>query len=223
MLLAAGHAGGGVRVHLLDASGGVSSTNEPSVPMHRDAVSCLFYVPGAHILLTGSVDSTVRVWPLDQSPFPKGAGIPAIPSAVLSGHEAPVTCVAGCADLGVVVSGASDGTARFIRRLLANSPGPGNSPIRSVAISGRGTCVALAEDGALFVIDLNAAFLHAAPPHEDPPRAFTLSPDSALLLLTRRSGQVDALWADTLEACQALAPPSRGLLQGPLPRAFWWS
>ena len=39
-------------------------------------------------------------------------------------------CVAGCAALGVVVSGASDGTvllhslrkARFIRTLLANSP-----------------------------------------------------------------------------------------------------
>uniref|UniRef100_UPI003590263B lipopolysaccharide-responsive and beige-like anchor protein isoform X2 n=1 Tax=Myxine glutinosa TaxID=7769 RepID=UPI003590263B len=84
---------------------------------HWDVVTCLARSEergrdGDCIVVSGSRDATVLLWPWNnrQSELGERHGQQRVPSAVLTGHETEVTCVAVCADLGLVLSGEAEGT-----------------------------------------------------------------------------------------------------------------
>ena len=169
-VVSGGHWDNTIKITSLDSGRVVQS-----VSGHQDVVSCLalvpYYIPNpavvaairsalpssiaanpdagdlvTEVLVTGSLDATVRVWYL------AGGIVLPTPMHVLSGHDDAVTSVAVSPTLGLVVSGSCDGTVicyslvkgEYIRSIAAVIPPPmppagsGVSVDGSVAESDRG-------------------------------------------------------------------------------------
>eukprot|EP00761_Pharyngomonas_kirbyi_P000202 gb/GECH01000202.1/.p1 GENE.gb/GECH01000202.1/~~gb/GECH01000202.1/.p1 ORF type:complete len:3078 (+),score=643.06 gb/GECH01000202.1/:1-9234(+) len=95
-----------------DSSFTVTSLNSAllsqRVYRHKDVVTCLNICPEGDYVVTGSKDTTVMIWEIEQR---KSANvINPEPFHILYGHDDEVTTVTASLDLDVVVSGSKDGT-----------------------------------------------------------------------------------------------------------------
>ncbi|KAK2794927.1 hypothetical protein FQN52_006806 [Onygenales sp. PD_12] len=99
------------------------------LPGHTDKVNAVkFYTcpsSGTRLLLTGSVDRTIRIWSPTASSPPSFTHV-----ATLQGHENSINCLAVVEGSDVFVSGAADGTVRVWRVTVAdNGNGNGNGGV----------------------------------------------------------------------------------------------
>lgn len=79
-----------------------------SIVAHIDIVTCLALDETGTVLVSGSADTTLCVWPV----YTNGDTVTIGPQRrhILRGHDGAVTCVAVNSDLDIVVSGSHDGT-----------------------------------------------------------------------------------------------------------------
>lgn len=74
---------------------------------HGDAVSSLTFSPDGQWMVSGSLDSTIRLWSLED----QGATI--IPLFILGGHTGSVNSVEFSPKGALIASGSSDSTVRL--------------------------------------------------------------------------------------------------------------
>ena len=130
---------------------------------HHGVVTCLALSEDYSYLVTGSQDTTLRLYRLRLK-----SGQPAQFQATLFGHEEPVLCVAINPTFDVIVSGSSDGTAimynisegTYERTLLH----PKKHPIDLITSTATGATImySKADAGTLFHYSLNGKLLHTA-------------------------------------------------------------
>jgi len=140
------------------------------VRAHKDIVTCMTLSPDGSTLITGSRDTTLIVWEL------QNYTVPDTPSHILYGHSDAVTACALSTGLDVCVSGAKDSAVivhslkkgRYIRSLSSyaylrmgggvggvmtgggigagKGVGVGGKPITTIRISNRGHIIVYSED-----------------------------------------------------------------------------
>lgn len=139
-----------------------------SISAHQDIVTCIAISEKGEILATGSKDTTVMLWELDNgeatNDIPDGSYINPTPKHVLYGHDDEVLCVAVNSDLDVVVSASKDGSCiihtlrkgRYVRSMYP----PGGAPLRWVGISSQGYIVVYtAGESTLHLYSINGDHL----------------------------------------------------------------
>ena len=114
-----------------------------SLRAHTDVVSCLALTRDGTMLVTGSRDTTLMVWPIASIRGSSAAPLLSEkPRHVLHGHDDEVTCVEVSAEGNTVLSGSLDGSAivyslrsgQYIRTI----PHPTGAPVHLVALSSSG-------------------------------------------------------------------------------------
>ncbi|XP_061638780.1 neurobeachin isoform X3 [Phyllopteryx taeniolatus] len=177
---------------------------------HWDVVTCLArsesYIGGDCYIVSGSRDATLLLWYWSGRHHiigdnPVNSDYPA-PRAVLTGHEQEVACVAVCAELGLVISGAQDGpclvhtiTGDLLRALEA--PERWRRP-RLISVSSEGHCVIYYERGRFCNFSINGKLL-ARMELDDSSRAILLSSDGHNLVTGGDNGAVQVWQACSLK------------------------
>uniref|UniRef100_A0A8C6SE64 Neurobeachin n=1 Tax=Neogobius melanostomus TaxID=47308 RepID=A0A8C6SE64_9GOBI len=168
---------------------------------HRDVVTCLSrsesYIGGDCYVASGSRDATVLLWYWSGRHHvigdnPTDSERPS-PRAVLTGHDQEVACVAVCAELGLVFSGAKAGPClvhTITGELLRVLEGPDRclAP-RLLSVSSEGHCIVCYERGRFCNFSINGKLL-AHTEIDDAIRAMVLSSDGHTLLTGGDRGQV---------------------------------
>nr|XP_057936361.1 neurobeachin-like isoform X5 [Doryrhamphus excisus] len=168
---------------------------------HWDVVTCLArsesYIGGDCYIVSGSRDATLLLWYWSGRHHiigdnPVNTDFPA-PRAVLTGHDQEVACVAVCAELGLVISGAKDGpclvhtiTGDLLRALEA--PEHFRCP-RLISVSSEGHCIIYYERGRFCNFSINGKLL-AHMEVGDSTRAILLSSDGHNLVTGGDNGVV---------------------------------
>ncbi|XP_054650005.1 neurobeachin-like isoform X3 [Dunckerocampus dactyliophorus] len=168
---------------------------------HWDVVTCLArsesYIGGDCYIVSGSRDATLLLWYWSGRHHiigdnPVNTDYPA-PRAVLTGHDQEVACVAVCAELGLVISGAKDGpclihtiTGDLLRALEA--PEHFRCP-RLISVSSEGHCIIYYEKGHFCNFSINGKLL-AHMEVSDSTRAILLSSDGHNLVTGGDNGVV---------------------------------
>ena len=129
---------------------------------HHDVVSCLAVSDDDAYLVTGSLDTTLRLYALRT----KGATI-AEYKATLCGHEEPVLCVAVNTKRDLVVSGSCDGTVILYNisegKFESSLKHPSRQPVDLVSSTAAGSTVMYSKsDARLFLFTQNGGLLHHA-------------------------------------------------------------
>lgn len=167
---------------------------------HWDVVTCLTrsesYIGGNCYILSGSRDATLLLWywngksnGIGDNP---GSGT-TTPRAILTGHDYAITCAAICAELGLVLSGSTEGPCLIHSMngdLLRTLEGPENClKPRLIQASREGHCVIFYENGVFCTFSVNGK-LQASVETEDNIRAIQLSRDGQYLLTGGDNGVV---------------------------------
>ncbi|ELK25368.1 Lipopolysaccharide-responsive and beige-like anchor protein [Myotis davidii] len=167
---------------------------------HWDVVTCLTrsesYIGGNCYILSGSRDATLLLWYWNG----KSSGIgdnpgsgTTTPRAILTGHDYPITCAAICAELGLVLSGSTEGPCLIHSMngdLLRTLEGPENClKPKLIQASREGHCVIFYENGFFCTFSVNGK-LQATMETEDNIRAIQLSRDGQYLLTGGDNGVV---------------------------------
>ncbi|KAL9958919.1 hypothetical protein ACROYT_G035996 [Oculina patagonica] len=119
---------------------------------HTDVITCVSLDDDGHHLITGSRDTTCRLWGIAHQGG-VAQELKRTPLQTLYGHDKPITCVAMSWELDVVVSGSQDGTCiiytarkgeyvvtlRPMRTALCTQPSPCH--VTSLALSEYGNIV----------------------------------------------------------------------------------
>ncbi|CAL8349214.1 unnamed protein product [Arctogadus glacialis] len=173
---------------------------------HWDVVTCLArsesYIGGDCYVVSGSRDATLLLWywsgrhhaigdNANNSDFPA-------PRAVLTGHDHELVCVAVCAELGLVISGAKEGpclvhtiTGDLLRAL--EGPDSCGAP-RLITVSSEGHCIICYQGGPgqghLCTFSINGKLL-ASLELADSTRAILLSSDGQNLVTGGDRGVVE--------------------------------
>lgn len=179
-LMSVGYYDQSIKVHSMDSLQLHSSING----LHRGQITCIQASIDGTVVATGSEDGTVAVWVVDYEDFATsiadGVVYPGDVRSqeeflqcchVLLGHTTPITCVAVCTKLDVVVSGSRDGSiclhnirsGRFVRSFhidavsqkVKNMCAGNGIPVSKLAIHSDGIFVAYLCDGSLHVITVN--------------------------------------------------------------------
>ncbi|XP_049582620.1 neurobeachin isoform X3 [Syngnathus scovelli] len=177
---------------------------------HWDVVTCLArsesYIGGDCYIVSGSRDATLLLWYWSGRHHiigdnPVNGDYPA-PRAVLTGHDQEVACVAVCAELGLVISGAKDGpclvhtiTGDLLRALEA--PESWRQP-RLISVSSEGHCIVYYERGRFCNFSVNGKLL-AHMELRDSTRAMVLSSDGHNLATGGDNGVVQVWQACSLK------------------------
>ncbi|XP_061828501.1 neurobeachin-like isoform X1 [Nerophis lumbriciformis] len=168
---------------------------------HWDVATCLArsesYIGGDCYIVSGSRDATLLLWYWSGRHHiigdnPVNTDYPA-PRAVLTGHDQEVACVAVCAELGLVISGAKDGpclvhtiTGDLLRALEA--PEHFRCP-RLISVSSEGHCIVYYEGGRFCNFSINGKLL-AHMEISDSTRSVLLSSDGHNLVTGGDDGVV---------------------------------
>ncbi|XP_045058553.2 lipopolysaccharide-responsive and beige-like anchor protein isoform X1 [Desmodus rotundus] len=167
---------------------------------HWDVVTCLTrsesYIGGNCYILSGSRDATLLLWYWNG----KSSGIgdnpgsgTTTPRAILTGHDYEITCAAICAELGLVLSGSTEGPCLLHSMngdLLRTLEGPEKClKPKLIQASREGHCVIFYETGFFCTFSVNGK-LQATTETEDNIRAMQLSRDGQYLLTGGDSGVV---------------------------------
>ncbi|XP_077467130.1 neurobeachin-like isoform X1 [Stigmatopora argus] len=176
---------------------------------HWDVVTCLArsesYIGGDCYVVSGSRDATLLLWYWSGRHHiigdnPANNDYPA-PRAVLTGHDQEVACVAVCAELGLVISGAREGpclvhtiTGDLLRAL--EGPESWRRP-RLICVSSEGHCVVYYERGRFCNFGVNGKLLARAE-LDDSARAILLSSDGHNLVTGGDNGVVQVWRACSL-------------------------
>ncbi|KAF6095208.1 LPS responsive beige-like anchor protein [Phyllostomus discolor] len=170
---------------------------------HWDVVTCLTrsesYIGGNCYILSGSRDATLLLWYWNG----KSSGIgdnpgtgTTTPRAILTGHDYEITCAAVCAELGLVLSGSTEGPCLIHSMngdLLRTLEGPENClKPKLIQASREGHCVIFYETGFFCTFSVNGK-LQATTETNDNIRAMQLSRDGQYLL-TGGDGGVVVVW-----------------------------
>uniref|UniRef100_A0A3Q2QGZ1 Neurobeachin n=1 Tax=Fundulus heteroclitus TaxID=8078 RepID=A0A3Q2QGZ1_FUNHE len=170
---------------------------------HRDVVTCLArsesYIGGDCYVLTGSRDATLLLWywngkhsSVGENP---GAAI-TTPRAILTGHDCEVTCVSVCAELGLVISGCTEGPCLIHSMngdLLRSLEAPENClRPRLIQSSTEGHCMVYYDKGQFCLFSINGKLLRHMEVEESI-KAMLLSRDGQYLL-TGGDGGVVSVW-----------------------------
>ncbi|XP_034063019.1 neurobeachin isoform X1 [Gymnodraco acuticeps] len=169
---------------------------------HWDVVTCLArsesYIGGDCYIVSGSRDATLLLWYWSGRHHiigdnPNNSEYPA-PRAVLTGHDQEVVCVAVCAELGLVISGAKEGpclvhsiTGDLLRAL--EGPEYYQCP-RLISVSSEGHCIIYYERGRFCNFSINGKLL-AQMEVNDSTRAILLSSDGHNLVTGGDNGVVE--------------------------------
>ncbi|XP_066137133.1 lipopolysaccharide-responsive and beige-like anchor protein isoform X5 [Saccopteryx bilineata] len=167
---------------------------------HWDVVTCLTrsesYIGGNCYILSGSRDATLLLWYWNG----KSSGIgdnpgsgTTTPRAILTGHDYEITCAAVCAELGLVLSGSTEGPCLVHSMngdLLRTLEGPENClKPKLIQASREGHCVIFYENGSFCTFSVNGK-LQATVETEDNIRAIQLSRDGQYLVTGGDNGVV---------------------------------
>ncbi|XP_066242463.1 lipopolysaccharide-responsive and beige-like anchor protein isoform X4 [Saccopteryx leptura] len=167
---------------------------------HWDVVTCLTrsesYIGGNCYILSGSRDATLLLWYWNG----KSSGIgdnpgsgTTTPRAILTGHDYEITCAAVCAELGLVLSGSTEGPCLVHSMngdLLRTLEGPENClKPKLIQASREGHCVIFYENGSFCTFSVNGK-LQASVETEDNIRAIQLSRDGQYLVTGGDNGVV---------------------------------
>ena len=173
---------------------------------HELGITCMAFSPDNHWVVTGSNDSTARLWDLK-------AADPAAQPVVLKGHEKGVNAVAFSPDNRWVVTGSDDTTARLLDLKAADPAAQpivlkGHEAVTAVAFSPDNRwVVAGSGDRTARLWDLKATDPAVQPVvltgHEDRVTAVAISPDNRWVV-TGSDDSTARLW--DLKA--AIPPPS---------------
>ncbi|XP_035993420.1 lipopolysaccharide-responsive and beige-like anchor protein isoform X3 [Fundulus heteroclitus] len=170
---------------------------------HRDVVTCLArsesYIGGDCYVLTGSRDATLLLWywngkhsSVGENP---GAAI-TTPRAILTGHDCEVTCVSVCAELGLVISGCTEGPCLIHSMngdLLRSLEAPESClRPRLIQSSTEGHCMVYYDKGQFCLFSINGKLLRHMEVEESI-KAMLLSRDGQYLL-TGGDGGVVSVW-----------------------------
>ncbi|XP_034024289.1 neurobeachin [Thalassophryne amazonica] len=169
---------------------------------HWDVVTCLArsesYIGGDCYIVSGSRDATLLLWYWSGRHHiigdnPNNSDYPA-PRAVLTGHDQEVACVAVCAELGLVISGAKEGpclvhtiTGDLLRAL--EGPDHYQNP-RLISVSSEGHCIIYYDRGCFCNFSINGKLL-AQMEINDSTRAMLLSSDGHNLVTGGDNGVVE--------------------------------
>nr|XP_061811916.1 neurobeachin-like [Nerophis lumbriciformis] len=177
---------------------------------HWDVVTCLArsesYIGGDCYIVSGSRDATLLLWYWSGRHHiigdnPVNNDYPA-PRAVLTGHDQEVACVAVCAELGLVISGAQDGPClvhTITGDLLRALEGPENwRRPRLISVSSEGHCIVYYERGRFCNFSVNGKLL-ARMELDDSARAILLSSDGHNLVTGGDNGVVQVWQACSLK------------------------
>lgn len=150
---------------------------------HRGRINCIQVSEDGALMVTGGDDATCRVWVVEHDSLATAITDGYVSSLgleedeitcahVLFGHVSPITCVAICSKLDVVISGSEDGSicihnirsGKFVRSLHVDAAkkevkdscarNNGITP-QKLAIHMDGSFVAYFNDGTLMVITIN--------------------------------------------------------------------
>ncbi|KAM8765108.1 lipopolysaccharide-responsive and beige-like anchor protein isoform 2-T3 [Rhynchonycteris naso] len=167
---------------------------------HWDVVTCLTrsesYIGGNCYILSGSRDATLLLWYWNG----KSSGIgdnpgsgTTTPRAILTGHDYEITCAAICAELGLVLSGSTEGPCLVHSMngdLLRTLEGPENClKPKLIQASREGHCVIFYENGSFCTFSVNGK-LQATVETDDNIRAIQLSRDGQYLVTGGDNGVV---------------------------------
>nr|XP_032812267.1 neurobeachin-like isoform X5 [Petromyzon marinus] len=169
---------------------------------HWDVVTCLArsesYIGGDCYIVSGSRDATLLLWYWSGRHHiigdnPNNSDYPT-PRAILTGHDCEVTCVAVCAELGLVISGAKEGpclvhtiTGDLLRAL--EGPEACRFP-RLISVSSEGHCVIYYERGRFCNFSINGKELGHMD-ISDATKAMLMSSDGQYLVTGGESGVVE--------------------------------
>ncbi|CAJ1065088.1 neurobeachin [Xyrichtys novacula] len=169
---------------------------------HWDVVTCLArsesYIGGDCYIVSGSRDATLLLWYWSGRHHiigdnPNNCDYPA-PRAVLTGHDQEVVCVAVCAELGLVISGAKEGPClvhTITGDLLRALEGPDHFQCpRLITVSSEGHCIINYERGRFCNFSINGKLL-AQMEVNDSTRAILLSSDGHNLVTGGDNGVVE--------------------------------
>eukprot|EP01129_Flabellula_baltica_P008882 TRINITY_DN3552_c0_g1_i1.p1 TRINITY_DN3552_c0_g1~~TRINITY_DN3552_c0_g1_i1.p1 ORF type:complete len:751 (-),score=138.88 TRINITY_DN3552_c0_g1_i1:2-2080(-) len=106
VLYSGGHWDNSFKVTSLDPT----ISNEISNDYHKDRVKCIALTNSGSYLVTGSADTTIVVWQMNEKKKQKDFRTKNNILRILSGHLNEIECIAVDEDMDVVVSGAADGT-----------------------------------------------------------------------------------------------------------------
>jgi WD40 repeat protein/ribosomal protein S27E len=176
-----------------------SAWEETRLEGHSEQVLAVAVDGGGRLALSGSLDSTARLWDLATN---RAAG-------VLSGHEGPVTAAAFAGEAGRAVTGGRDHTLRVWdiagRRLLRTLEGHGET-VAGVDVSPEGSVAASASwDGTVRLWDLaRGTVMSVLEGHEANVAAVRFSADGQALASAGWDGAVRLWHAESGEALCAL-------------------
>ncbi|KAM4595756.1 lipopolysaccharide-responsive and beige-like anchor protein [Fundulus diaphanus] len=169
---------------------------------HRDVVTCLArsesYIGGDCYVLTGSRDATLLLWYWNgkHSSVGENPGAITTPRAILTGHDCEVTCVSVCAELGLVISGCTEGPCLIHSMngdLLRSLEAPENClRPRLIQSSTEGHCMVYYDKGQFCLFSINGKLLRHME-MEESIKAMLLSRDGQYLL-TGGDGGVVSVW-----------------------------
>ena len=180
-----------------------SYRNVASLNSHKDLVTCLALSEDGALLVSGSKDTTVRVWAA--IPGRSGYGPPFMS---LNDHDDEVVCVAVNSALGVVASSSKDST--IILHYLNSSeyitsirhPLGENHIYDLIALSQLGYVVAYSHScSTLYVYTMNGRCVFQEEAHELP-RALLLTKDGEFIITGGRRGTTGAI------VIRRILPPS---------------
>ncbi|KAF0973818.1 hypothetical protein FDP41_007205 [Naegleria fowleri] len=151
----------------------ISTCQQNAIWRHKDLVTCCAICEEDKYFVTGSRDTTVMVWNIQNEAFL----VSQQPTNILYGHDDEVTCVAVCNDLDTVISGSKDGTVivHSLRRgkYIRTIKHPNNGVINTIGIAreckysndievlGR-ICVYSNDDMILYLYSLNGNLIAKA-------------------------------------------------------------
>ena len=182
LLFSCGYFDNSVKIHTLDSLQLQSNING----VHRGRINCLEVDDEGAIMVTGGDDATGHIWIVDHDALASAITDGFVKSSLgrdrseetkcyhahtLLGHVTPVTCVAMCSKLDVVLTGSLDGkicihnirSGKFNRALHVDAvteqvqelcAGKG-IPVKKLAIHSDGFFLAHLYDGSLHVISVN--------------------------------------------------------------------
>ena len=184
LLISSGYFDNCVKTHSLDSLQLLNSLNGE----HRGHIRCLEVDDEGEILVTGGEDATCRVWIVDHDSLAYAITDGFVKSSLgssndtfegsdsshvhtLLGHVTPVTCVAICTKLDIIISGSQGGSicihnirsGKFIRSMhidsttkeVRDSCSGFGIPVTKLAIHIDGYFVAHLCDGSLYVVTIN--------------------------------------------------------------------
>jgi len=179
LLMSCGYFDDCVKIHSFDSLQLLSSQNGG----HRGRINCLAVGNEGEMMVTGGLDATCRVWVVDHDALAAAITDGGIKSTlvqdgleetkcfiahVLLGHVSPVSSVAICTKLDVVVSGSEDGSicvhnirsGNFMRSLhttgeVQESCGGNGVPVKKLAIHMDGYFAVHLGDGSLHILSIN--------------------------------------------------------------------